>query len=143
MTAANGLPTLKEELDRKVADTLDWLVRGVEGGKLTKEQASTGLDTLFMAVSGLVDGEFIHIITSAQDYVAGASSIVKKHFHAPASDETVTFTWMTGEDRVMTRKRVGSAVVSEVVKRFDDAKEAAGFMDRLSEQMEKKGWVEL
>lgn len=57
---------VSSELNRKTYDTISWLIRGLEGGRLTKAQFSTGIDTLFMAVSGLVDGEFIHIITEAQ-----------------------------------------------------------------------------
>jgi hypothetical protein len=60
------LPSIQDELSRKVHETLEWLLVGVERGRITKEQCSFGLDTLFMAVSGLVDKDFIKIITEAQ-----------------------------------------------------------------------------
>lgn len=59
------LPTLREELDRKVFATLEHLFHQVKTKRITVEQFSFGIDTLFMAVSGLVDDDFIQIITEA------------------------------------------------------------------------------
>lgn len=61
-----NLPTLQEELDRKVHETLTWLIHGLEIGRITKTEFSTSIDALFMAVSGLVENDFIQIITEAQ-----------------------------------------------------------------------------
>lgn len=58
---------LRSELNRKTFETLDWLIRAVTRGDLTREQFSTGIDTLFMAVNGLVDKEFVHILTEAAE----------------------------------------------------------------------------
>lgn len=61
------LPTLQEEIDRKAIDTLTWLTLAVSQEKITPQQFSTGVDVLFMAVSGLVhDKDFIHLIGEAQ-----------------------------------------------------------------------------
>ena len=59
------LPTLREELDRKVFATLEHLFHQMKTERITMEQFSFGIDTLFMAVSGLVDKDFINIITEA------------------------------------------------------------------------------
>jgi hypothetical protein len=57
---------LRSELDRKALETLSWLTLSVERGKISKEQFSTALDALFMTLAGLVDKEFMNIITEAQ-----------------------------------------------------------------------------
>ena len=67
MHPKNEVPVLQDEVNRKALDTLAWLVMSVHHGKISAEQFSTGVDTLFMAVSGLVtDKDFIHMIGEAQ-----------------------------------------------------------------------------
>ena len=61
------VPVLQDEINRKALDTLAWLTLSVHNDKITAEQFSTGVDALFMAVSGLVtDKDFIHMISEAQ-----------------------------------------------------------------------------
>lgn len=61
------VPVLQDEVNRKAFETLSWLTLSVTNGKITPAQYSTGIDSLFMAVSGLVtDRDFIHMIGEAQ-----------------------------------------------------------------------------
>ena len=63
----SGVPVLQDEVNRKAYDALSYLTMAVTHKKITPEQFSTGVDVLFMAVSGLVnDRDFIHIIGEAQ-----------------------------------------------------------------------------
>ena len=57
--------TVKEELDRKTIETLEYLILKREAGEISQDQISTGLDVLFMNVSGLVSEDFVHLITAA------------------------------------------------------------------------------
>lgn len=61
------VPSLQEELNRKVLNSLSGLVDGYAKGKLTKEHLSVGADVLFEAVSGLVERDFIKMITEIGD----------------------------------------------------------------------------
>lgn len=54
-------PELKDELNRKVMDTMSWLITRVGNGYISEQQFSTAVDALFMAVSGLVDREFFDL----------------------------------------------------------------------------------
>lgn len=66
MTAA-GVPLLQDEVNRKAIESLSYLTTAVHHGKITPDQFSTGIDVLFMAVSGLVtDKDFILLISEAQ-----------------------------------------------------------------------------
>jgi len=63
----SGVPILQDEVNRKAYEALSYLTMAVTHKKITPEQFSTGVDVLFMAVSGLVtDPDFIHIIGEAQ-----------------------------------------------------------------------------
>lgn len=137
------VPTLREELDRKVFETLDWLINAESRGRLTKEQVSAGLDALFMAVSGLVDNDFMTIITAAQEQSAGPQSAVKRLFHHPSADEIVTITWRPTETRVTTAKRLDGLAVGGTVKDFDTPALAARFVRDIGAGFDKKGWIEL
>jgi hypothetical protein len=65
-----GVPILQDEVNRKAFDALSYLTTAVHHGKITPEQFSTGIDVLFMAVSGLVtDPDFIYIISEAQGLI--------------------------------------------------------------------------
>jgi hypothetical protein len=148
---SHTLPTLREELDRKVYETLEWLIVGHEKGRLTKEQVSMGMNVLFMAVSGLVDGDFIHIITEAQNEFQANKSVVKRHFHAPEANATMTFSWVVGESNVVvtvvTKREfdleTGVAIKRSVVRDCDDATKARAYLEECSNGLLKKGWIEL
>ncbi len=63
----SGVPDLQSEINRKAFETISWLTLAVTQKKITPAQFSTGIDALFMAVSGLVtDKDFIVMITEAQ-----------------------------------------------------------------------------
>ena len=65
-----GVPILQDEVNRKAIETLSYLTTAVHHGKITPDQFSTGIDALFMAVSGLVtDKDFIFLITEAQNII--------------------------------------------------------------------------
>jgi hypothetical protein len=151
--ASHTLPTLREELDRKVYETLEWLIVGHEKGRLTKEQVSMGMDVLFMAVSGLVDGDFIHIITEAQNEFQTNKSVVKRHFHAPEANATMTFSWVVGESNVVVtvvtkrefdlETETGVVIKRSVVRDCDNAAKARAYLEERSNELLKNGWIEL
>lgn len=140
---AHALPTLKDELDRKVFETIDYLVSAIHRGRMTKMQVSASLDALFMAVSGLVDNDFIEIITEAQKFVAGDKSVVKRHFVLPDHDIIQTVTWTPGTNKLTTCQRNSGYATGGAVKEFDSVEKAAKAFRVIGEGFERKGWVEL
>lgn len=136
----SAVPTLREELDRKVFGTLEYLINGEAKGRLTAEQASFGLDVLFMAVSGLVDNDFINIITEAQSNKSAPS--VKLTFRDPNADETTTFVWVVGSDKITTIKRQRGFATGGGSKTFDSAADAVATLRKIGPNLKKKGWTE-
>jgi hypothetical protein len=85
---ATGVPVLQDEVNRKAIETMSYLVTALHHRKINADQFSTGVDVLFMAVSGLVtDKDFIHIITEAQ------ALINKEKKNGKDASETHTGTW--------------------------------------------------
>lgn len=142
MTDLMGLPSLKEELDRKVFDTIEWLFTGLNNGMLSEEQFSTGIDTLFMAAAGLVDEGFVQLITEAQSMSASKHS-KRRLFHAPSEDEIVVVSWSPGQDKVIISKHVCGCAISGKTVDFVSPKDAAEYMRTVGSQMEDMGWIEL
>ena len=82
---ATGVPVLQDEVNRKALETMSYLVTALHHKKITADQFSTGVDVLFMAVSGLVtDKDFIHIVGEAQHMIDKE----KKHGSNDSKDET-------------------------------------------------------
>lgn len=63
------IPTVRDELNRKSIDAVEYLVKKHVGGEISDEAYSVALDTLFIAVSGIVREDFIDLITAAGDEV--------------------------------------------------------------------------
>lgn len=141
--AALVLPTLYEELNRKTFETIEWLVMGLQNGRLTNEQFSMGVDTLFMTVNGLVDKDFIRMVTEAQEQCKDVKPEVKRIFNAPGTAEARFIRWSVGSRKVTTSKREFGLAVGGTIKEFDDAKTAMEFVDRFSSILLKQGWIEL
>jgi hypothetical protein len=135
----------KVVLNRKAFETIEWLFTSLNKGRLTQDQFSTGVDALFMAVSGLVDQDFISMITEAQTACAVDKPIVKKIFYNAEGSkyDHMRLTWVVGEDRVTWVNLIGANVASGRVVLFDSSKEVAKFIEAVAVKMEEKGWVEL
>lgn len=69
MSEESVVPNIKDELDRKAIDAIEYLILKRRSGEISNEAYSVGLDTLFMTVSGIVSEDFIHIITEAGNEV--------------------------------------------------------------------------
>ena len=99
---------LGEELYEKTFVTLRHLVSSVQAGKITEEQFSTGIDTLFMAVSGLVPEytgrpRFIDAITACHDEAKNCYPIIRRCFYNPIDKVFKVYTWQAGDDYIKMR----------------------------------------
>lgn len=95
MTDASGVPNLRDELNRKSFDTVEWLIDSARAGKLSEAQFSTGVDAVFMCVNGLVDDQMLEIVTAATD-LCGKGPVVEKRIFTRGADALVV-QWQVGE----------------------------------------------
>jgi hypothetical protein len=133
--------SVRDELNRKTFETLEWLFAAIENGKMTEDQFSVAIDALFMAVSGLVDSDFINIITNAQKTYA--KHVWKRTFVKPGHCDMVQFSLTVGEEKVITTKRQFGMAVGGSIREFDNSKDAFKWMLSIGEPIEKKGWSEI
>jgi hypothetical protein len=134
-----GLPTLREELDRKTFDTMQWLTEALTYGKITDAQFSTGVDALFMAVNGLVGEAFCEVVTTAAELVPVATPV--RRVVAKASS-TVVVTWFPDEPFFTTSAiSAGGKKVSKV--EMATPANARNSMSKLVDGMTLRGWEEI
>lgn len=136
-------PELKDELNRKVMDTMSWLITRVGNGYISEQQFSTAVDALFMAVSGLVDREFFDLVTAASKEVEGLAVQTNRRVFR-SKKEVVSVSWSVGQD-VLTVTRLDMATGEENTKRtfFSAPKTVKDGMDKLCAHLIKNGYKEI
>lgn len=135
------MPTLQEELDRKTFETLEWLFSAVQRGKITRDQFSTGVDTVFMTVSGLLGKDFIDLITAAQKECNFEAPVQKRVF--VKGNEILAVEWTVGTTRVTVGKRVNGLAAGAQVKDCDSTQDAMNAFEALCRVVANKGYQEL
>jgi hypothetical protein len=132
------IPTLQEEIDRKAFETLEWLTYSLDQGRLTPEQFSTGVDVLFMTVSGLLRNDFIGLVTEAQKLCPSEPLVLKRCFSDGAALMKVE--WTVGSDKVSMGRPFGG---KSAVKEFDTAREAKTWFEAIGGSLAAKGYKEI
>ncbi len=134
--------SLREELNRKVMTTLEWVLAGYQDGRLSDIQLSTAADALFMAAAGLVDKDFMEIISGVQELVVDMPApVVRRHF--VNDDKTLSLSWQIGSDEFTIAKyEYGQATYGRTSK-HEDAASARDYMNKYASGVIEKGWTEL
>jgi hypothetical protein len=94
-THINTVPSVKDEVNRKAFATMEWLFASHQRGDMDARQFNTGVDSLFMATSGLVDEEMMGLMHAAGQLVDSSLPIVKRHFFK--SGKVLTLLWGSGQ----------------------------------------------
>lgn len=142
--AAPTLPTLKEELDRKSFETVEFLYNALDIGKLTIQQFSAGLDALFMATAGLTNASVIDLISAGSSYVdANKDKFVDKRALYGADGTVVALTRKLGADTFLIDIYRGGKRIKQEIKDFTLAKQASDAMERTVERLLAGGYAEL
>lgn len=137
-----ALPSLREELDRKTGEALDWLITGYSIGKLDAVQFEAGIDTLWKTVAGIANQDFAHVISVASKQ-CGAGAIHRRSFHHPDKAVIRQLIWTVGKDSFDVIDRICGAITGETTVDCDDAAAARDKVAKVGEVIIKKGWIEL
>jgi hypothetical protein len=148
MAAIPNVPTLPEELNRKTLEVIEWLVTRLGQGQLTEPQFITGLDTVFMTVSGLVDFELIRTLSEVakKGRDAGIGASVRYVFvkFLPGDACVLALTWVAGRDHILCSKvSSGSPEVAATLVNCADAADAKKKLGLLRTKLEAKGYTEV
>jgi len=141
MSALPRLPTIREELDRKAFETIDWLITSYDKGKLTEPQFRCGLDALFMATSGLVDADVVDLITTASDEVPAKLAVIKRHF--VKENLIVTLEWTADESIMKVEKRLDGSEIGGPTITAASPEMARKAMERAAGKLIGEGYAEL
>ena len=135
------LPTLKEEIDRKSMEAALWLYESVTAGKITAAQFSTGLDALFMAVSGLANQDVFELITEGSEQAAQAEDRQRRVFIK--GDSLVQITWKAGNTFI--KLEMWAAGVARPERVMDFASPAIAFkqFNKLADATLANGFTEI
>lgn len=129
----------RNELNRKAFETMDWLVKGVHRGTITKDQFSIAIDTLFMTTSGLTDEKMVEIVTAAQE-MCNKEPVVRKRYFCNDQGEIITFSWTVGYSSFTVLKRVMGQLVSSAKREFETPEQAIEGMEKMAVEMLKRAW---
>lgn len=139
----SDLPTLREELDRKSMETVDYLFSNLDNGKITMSQFSTGLDVLFMATAGLVDKGIVDLVTNGAEYVRQAPDdmIIKRVFIKDSI--TVRLARRPGADCFTVDFYKNGTHARQELKDYVLAKQASDAMTAYAVKLRGAGFTEL
>lgn len=63
------VPELKDEIERKLVEALEFLFSKYDKGEINIDQFSTGIDVAWMCCSGLVSMGLTELMTSANELI--------------------------------------------------------------------------
>jgi hypothetical protein len=93
-------PSLREELDRKSSEAMEWLIGSCEKGLISEAQFSTGVDVLWLALAGLVKKEFVELVTQATELALDADKRVSKTLVNATGSTLLVVRWTPGQANV-------------------------------------------
>jgi hypothetical protein len=105
----DDFPSLRQELDRKALEAVEFLTQSLKLGKITQHQYSTGLDVLSMNLNGLVDSGFVELLTEAGNLCPKEPQIISEVFFIRGNWMKVS--WTVGSSSVSVK--VGASVTSK------------------------------
>ena len=62
-------PEIKDEIERKCGETIEWLLHEQSRDAITIEQFETGIQSVWMCCAGLVSRELVSIMSEATEII--------------------------------------------------------------------------
>lgn len=135
-TAPAGIPTVKEELDRKLGDTLDWLLGKHKQGGISDEALSCATDALFMATSGLANEELTTVMTAVGSYLPSNKPAYQTRVFRNGAKLLIA-RWRPGESEVRFLTELADRKTS-----YDSPQDALNAFKNLHVKFGERGYVE-
>lgn len=93
-----SVPSVKDELERKAVENLEWIFGRLASKQMTMNQARIACQSAFNCVSGLVPNEVIGMFTDLKDDPAEVDE-VRRVIHIPRVG-TFVVSWRIGSEKV-------------------------------------------
>ena len=136
----SALPSLQDELNRKAFQTMEWLTNAFDKAKISDAQFGTGIDALFMATSGLVDGEILTLVTQASTLASPVPEPVRRHFILGGT--IISLTWRVDDAMVAIVKRQNGLRNEQVLETATPA-QARDRVQTLAQRLLARGFEEV
>jgi hypothetical protein len=135
----NAIPTVREELERKVLDELVRLAHCVQVRRMEESEYHLAAKALWNVVSGLIPDDTLTLVATAADEFKGP--IRRVHFFKEG--DVMTFAWDPEKDgyAVVRRGLSHAKPATSTVKAARDDRAAA--LDKLFAALKKAGWTRL
>lgn len=135
----DAVPTTREELNRKTADTLVEALNRVDAGRMTKRDLGLVGKTLWSATAGLVDEQISDACSEAAMNLSAEP--MKRHFIGNGTLRTVA--WFPDRAGFVVKSRDAHGKVLNVNARKTDIGERETELETLFAALRKAGYVEL
>lgn len=96
---SNAVPELRDELERKTVETLDWIVQQHATGQMSMPQAKVACQSVFNVASGLVSGDVMSAITG-MGVSSMANELIRHVFVDFAKNAVFVVQWRVGDEHV-------------------------------------------
>lgn len=138
------IPSVRDELERKLLDTIKDLVERRQNAMVSPEVFSNCVDVLIDTVSGLVSRNTMEIIseleTLARNDRPNVPESIRRHYLSK-SGQIVVFNWKIGYGHFQIQIWEGQAMTSVKNVKCADAARAYQMLLDSCETAKSKGWV--
>lgn len=135
------LPLIREELNRKAFEAVEWLIVGADKGKISKAQFCTGIEAVFMTASGLLDESIVDLITNASAACHSIKASDKRYFTKGGA--VVTLEWCADEYVFNMVARTATGGRSDTERSFDTPVIARDSMAAVAVKLVAAGYEEI
>jgi hypothetical protein len=135
------VPELRDEINRKAFEAIEFLIAKVHAGAITPHQFGTGIDVLWMAVAGLINDDITDLITAGGNEAPIDPPIEKRAFIK--ARETITLDRVVGDDRMYVKSYFDGDMTNT---KSVDCKSPVGARDMIIKTADKllaAGYLEL
>lgn len=140
----SDLPTMTtaQELERKVKETIQWMVDDRNRGLMSKEQFSAVSNALWKATVGLYPpgSNMTEVLTELMNLCDESDCFVRRSLCNDAG-EILTFKWTVGYSYFTVVKRLMGQIVSSTKRQCDDSDAAFDAMNNMCVELVKREWV--
>lgn len=130
------VPQLRDELERKTVETLEWIIERASSGQMTPAETKVAIQTTFSVVSGLVGKD----IMSAMETVEAdplADTVIRRVFTKEGTPKMFVASWRVGSKtfRVTGQSLAGTREIKHKDYEFDDPRTAQARFESICQHL--------
>lgn len=135
-------PSTSEELERKVIETIKWIVGRQQAGFMSGDQVNVAVDTLWKATAGLFPpaSNMTEVMSELEKFCDQDAKSTRRSL-CNDQGEILTFVWKVGYSQFFVYKREFGELVGHTDRTLPNAAAAFEKMQEWIAELVKRGWV--